>query len=371
MTTGYQPEIIQRVFMDFMSTRIHPFWSLTVPKLRLMARHMLDDDFIAFQFETNYAFRQQSKNKWQGGQHVSVIIPIEGIRHQRQYSLVGLSKQSLWWESQTPHTITIAIKTQGLISKHLTWHAELGDVFECSVPSGSFVLTPNNTSPVLCIASGSGITPMLGLITQALQNGQVVTLLHYNRSPILTSIWSSLSSRYSRFRYHLIVTEDASTYLANSRHLTAQSLLALGLPLNRTQIYACGSQGLLSSLYQAASDIGSEYDTSLRDNITVEQFGTSTPSYDEVRNETDIVERTVYLRGRQRQFPSDTTLLASAEAAGIRLTYGCRRGICHLCRCQKISGQVKNIQTGAVSSDGFESIQTCISVPLTDVILDI
>ena len=60
MTTGYRPELIQRVFIDFISTRLHPFWSLTVPKLRLIARRTLSDDLIALQFEPNRAFKQQA-----------------------------------------------------------------------------------------------------------------------------------------------------------------------------------------------------------------------------------------------------------------------------------------------------------------------
>ena len=79
----------------------------------------------------------------------------------------------------------------------------------------------------------------------------------------------------------------------------------------------------------------------------------------------------MYLRSRQRQFDSDTTLLVAAENAGIRLAYGCRQGICQLCRCNKVSGMVKNIQTGKVSGDGYESIQTCINIAMTDLVLDV
>jgi ferredoxin len=64
-------------------------------------------------------------------------------------------------------------------------------------------------------------------------------------------------------------------------------------------------------------------------------------------------------------------LLIGAEQAGITLSYGCRQGICQLCRCNKASGVVKNIETGKISSDGYESIQTCINIAMTDVVLDI
>ena len=430
MTTGYRPELIQRVFIDFISTRLHPFWSLTVPKLRLIARRTLSDDLIALQFEPNRAFRQQafssgnsSNNGWHGGQHIDLSVLIDGIYHQRHYSLVGLAQQPLWWyedSEQKPHknnnnlnnsfakkspvqigtsTVTIAIKPQGLVSDYLSKRAALGTIFNSSLPSGEFTLAhtvlaqqasqisePLSLTPIplplLFIASGSGITPMLGLITQALQNGHPVTLLHYNRtifykSP-LQDQWQQLATKYPTFIYHLVNTEDPNTYLAGSRHLSVETLIALKLPLIDTQIFACGSPALLAGLYRACDEINLPDNKQLRDNITIESFS-AIESLDYMFSTIDKADeevitsdvKTIYLRGRQRQYNSSTTLLLGAESAGIRMSHGCRQGICQLCRCNKISGRVKNIQTGKISNDGYESIQTCINVPMTDVILDI
>lgn len=169
MTTGYRPELIQRAFVDFISTSLHPFWSLTVPKLRLIARRTLSDDLIALQFEANRAFTQQVfssndslHNGWHGGQHINLSVLINGIYHQRQYSLVGLSQQPLWWHEDSnkksnensfnnslyqksqpqtiTSTITIAIKPQGLVSDYLSKDAAMGTVFNSSLPSGKFTL---------------------------------------------------------------------------------------------------------------------------------------------------------------------------------------------------------------------------------------
>lgn len=169
--------------------------------------------------------------------------------------------------------------------------------------------------------------------------------------------------------------------MADSRHLQAGSLLALDLPLQDTQIFACGSQALLASLYQAVDELDkalpdndeSNNNHSLRDNIIIERFGTALPeqTLDALDKQFDLATHTVYLRSRQQQFNSDSTLLLSAEQAGILLNYSCRQGICQLCRCNKVSGVVKNIQTGKLSGDGYDSIQTCINVAMSDVVLDL
>lgn len=300
-------------------------------------------------------------------------------------------------------TVTIAIKPQGLVSDYLTQQAPLGTVFDSSLPSGDFTLADTSAkltkqkselsrskqSPLLFIAGGSGITPMLGLITQALAQSRTVTLLYYHRTSLAKSpfqaYWQHLATAYPYFAYYMVNTADPNNYssqLAGSRHLDVDTLSLLPLSLAESTIFACGSSSLLAGLYRALETLSLPSDNhtlapkrSLRDNVIVERFGTALPDSDMslgTNEETaDIAVQTVYLRGRQQQFSSGTTLLLGAEQAGIRLSYGCRQGICQLCRCQKISGVVKNIQTGKLSSHGVESIQTCINIPMTDVILDV
>ncbi|WP_420229932.1 flavin reductase family protein [Psychrobacter sp. ER1] len=399
MANGYRPEIIQRAFVDFIGSRLHPFWSLTTPKLRLIARYELSDDLIALRFETNRAFKQQISEVmggWQGGQYLDLRVCIEGVYHQRSYSIVGLAHQQLWWLDNTTdsntadqrHTVTIAIKPQGLVSDYLTKQMPLASIVDTSLPLGQFTLEQTSIVgqeisendkliPLLFIAGGSGITPILGLITQALSNGHQVTLLHYSRtiSSKLQHQWQQLNDTHPDFTYHLIHTEDPTTYLAGTRYLSAEGLLLLNLPLADTQIFACGSQALLAGLYKVAAEI-TPTDEQLRDNIIVENFGNALADFDISSNQTfdktiPVEEHTVYLRSRQRRFSSDTTILAAAENADVRLAHGCRQGICQLCRCNKVSGVVKNVQTGKVSGDGYESIQTCISIAMTDVVLDV
>ena len=439
MTTGYRPEIIQSAFVTLISSRLSTFWSLSTPRLRLIARYKLSDELIALEFEANQAFRRQAFDlfeDWQGGQHISLSVPIEGIYHQRHYSLVGFYRQPMALQraidkplisrttdslSRKRNTVTIAIKPQGIVSNYLTQQVALGAVFDSNIPTGDFTLDRSHSAlslqanssvdsvdvPLLFIASGSGITPMLGLITQALQQNRQVTLLYYHRGASLSAnsntttqpqapflaYWQYLAANHDSFMYHIIDTCDASSYLASTRYLTAEGLLSLSLPLSKTAIFACGSPSLLSGLYRAIEKIdefnqeqlpnndsstGPSIDKlssitrplSLKHNVIVEHFGSATPSYDIDKSDT-TTPQTIYLRSRQQQFVSDSTLLTSAEQSGIRLSYGCRQGICQLCRCQKISGVVKNIQTGKLSSNGFESIQTCITVAMSDVVLDI
>jgi ferredoxin len=61
------------------------------------------------------------------------------------------------------------------------------------------------------------------------------------------------------------------------------------------------------------------------------------------------------------------TLLDQAESVGLNPPSGCRMGICHTCTRRKVSGVVRNLTTGAISTADGESVQICTSVPVGDV----
>jgi ferredoxin len=65
------------------------------------------------------------------------------------------------------------------------------------------------------------------------------------------------------------------------------------------------------------------------------------------------------------------TLLAIAEAAGLRPPSGCRMGICHTCTCTKVSGSVRDRVTGAIDARPGSRIRLCVSEPLGPVTLDL
>ncbi len=64
-------------------------------------------------------------------------------------------------------------------------------------------------------------------------------------------------------------------------------------------------------------------------------------------------------------------LLEQAEDAGLDPEHGCRMGICNTCSCRKVSGTVRNLLTGELSSQNDEEIRICVSVPVGDVVLDL
>ena len=429
--TTYRPKLVENAFVDFISERISPFHSPLSPKVQLVSRQWLTDDLIALQLRPNKNWLQrlrkatQGSMAWQPGQNLTLGVTLGGIRHNRSSSLVGTpaispllpatySDQQTVGRRQnqkqqhkslnTLDTLTLVIRPQGQISDYLAHVAEIGEVYDCSLPQGNFTLMSHEVSasqPLGFVASGSGITPMPGLIAEALQTGtnkRPVTLLYYHHQHAFVEFWQHLSERYANFHYHLVNTQDTDSYVAASRYIALPVLTATQLDTPECRIFACGSTSLLAGLTAALGELkhnqatatdelsvaNTELSTSTIANLAVENFdqvlapSAPTAGADSLADNAAIAASSapplnIHLRRRGRTLPvlaTSQSILQCAEAERIQLPHGCRQGICNTCRCDKISGVVKDIMTGKITHGGQESIKPCISIALTDVVLD-
>jgi ferredoxin len=66
-----------------------------------------------------------------------------------------------------------------------------------------------------------------------------------------------------------------------------------------------------------------------------------------------------------------TPLLRVAEDAGLNPKHGCRMGICHTCPRKLISGQVRDLRTGAVHGEAGENVLICVSAAAGDCQIEI
>jgi ferredoxin-NADP reductase len=103
---------------------------------------------------------------WPGhlaGQHVDIRLTAEdGYTAQRSYSLASADTVS----------ITVQRVSEGEVSSYLVDGAQPGDQFELRGPVGGyFTWDPTDTSPVLLVAGGSGIVPLMSMIRTRGQSG--------------------------------------------------------------------------------------------------------------------------------------------------------------------------------------------------------
>lgn len=96
------------------------------------------------------------------GQYVSVKIHSGDYDHLRQYSLTNAPSKGYYRIALKREEISIG--KAGIVSTFLQQQVNEGDTLDISAPVGDFVLEPVGSSPLVLLAGGVGITPLLSML---------------------------------------------------------------------------------------------------------------------------------------------------------------------------------------------------------------
>jgi ferredoxin-NADP reductase len=201
---------------------------------------------------------------WPGhlpGQHVAVKLTAEnGYSAQRDYSIAGPPEDG---RVELPVVeLTVQRLDDGEVSSYLAGVAEPGDQFEVRGPIGGwFAWRATDPRPLLLLAGGSGVVPLMSMIrTHAQAGSQVpVRLIYSARTPADVIYASELAERervspltvtHLYTRAPLSMTDDPPHAYAG--RLNARILAATAFPPSATPaIFACGPSGFV----ETASDL--------------------------------------------------------------------------------------------------------------------
>ncbi len=338
-TNSYKPHWVREDFVDFVLGKVNPLWTLRRTMARIDAIEAIADDMIKITLSPNNKFAS-----YQPGQFVMLTVRIDGVQHQRAYSLVS---------SPTDDKLVLGIKKQGRVSNYLASKARAGDVIEITPAIGEFVLQAQD-HPVLLVSAGSGITPIIPMAKQALERSkQPVTLIYYSRDPAFRAELEALAAQHSHFDLNIIV--DSSDKPA---FFDEETLDRLCVDAKDRHTYVCAAPGLMKATRQIWAKRG------WNDRLTQESFLPVTVS-------ADAQIQPVNFRRSMQEFEGRGNLLASAEAAGLKPSFGCRMGICNTCVCTKVSGAVRNQLTGEIDTQNNVQIKLCVSEAVSPVEIDL
>jgi ferredoxin-NADP reductase len=333
--------------LEFWLGELHATWSLA--EIRAQVVEVVDE---AGGVKT---FRLRPNRRWPGhraGQYTGVAVEIDGVRVRRCYSIASAPGEKLL-------SFTVKRVPGGRMSGWLHDHLRPGDVLRLDPPAGEFVLPDPPPERILMLSAGSGITPVMSMLRALASAGAVrdVAFVHHAHSRddvIFGAELEALAGRHPGLRLHLC-----------PGRFDEERLAALVPDHARRETFLCGPAGLMGrveSMWQAAG---------ATPRLRLERF--TRPGAAALHEDGQVRAIELRLARTGRAIPATTsgTLLEQLERAGERPPHGCRMGICHTCRCRKRSGTVRNLLTGAVSSEEDEEIQICISVPASDVELQL
>ena len=301
------------------------------------------------------------------GQYVELQVKQNGSYVKRPFTISSPLAQL-----QQDKTITLTIKKQseGRITPWLADAVEKGDLFGVSPAKGDFILSDallrsadkQEKKEVIFIAGGSGITPFHSLLLSHVVNNPTInfTLLYYARANqhVLRENLVSLEVDHANFTLTLLQSE-------RDGHCSQAHIKAVTTDLARSDAYICGPNSMMDSTQALLLEMGLPQDA-----LHLEQFGLASFSHVDL-NVARKISFTTTNKDIVVNEENQQTLLTIAEDNYVPAKYGCRIGICQECKCKKVSGVVYNSQTKTYSDTGEEDIQACISVPVTDVVINL
>ncbi len=304
------------------------------------------------------------------GQFLTLRRVVDGEEHRRSYSIcapVGAAPR-----------VGVREIPGGLFSSWLVNEVAVGDVVEVQTPTGTFRADPAEGGRHLCIAAGSGITPMLSIAATVLtEPGTRVSLVYGNRRTSTVMFAEELADLKDTYGarldlVHVLSREPRDVELFSGR-LDAdrlRRLLRALVPVGSVDhVWLCGPFGLLTDAREVLDELGVP-----RERVHLELFHVDEPPPDVVREETvvegDTTEVTVVLDGRTTTaaMSRGRSVLDSAAATRHDLPFACKGGVCGTCRAHVPTGKVDLRRNYALDDDELARgyVLTCQSFPLGD-----
>jgi len=346
------------------SSRTAPvFHTLTVA-----AVERLTDDAVAVTFDVPDELADAFA--FEAGQSLTLRRTLEGQEHRRSYSICA--------PAGSRPRIGVREIPDGLFSRWLVNEVTPSTEIEVQTPTGSFRADPAAGGRHLCIAAGSGITPMLSIASTVLTNPDAdVTLLYGNRtsgSVMFAEEIGDLKNLHGpRFQVvHVLSREPRDVELFSGR-LDAERLrrlLGALVPVGSIDhVWLCGPFAMINDAREVLTELGVP-----AERVHFELFYVDEPPPElhragpVVTGETSDV--TVVLDGLSATapMPRDQTILDAAQVARTDLPFACKGGVCGTCRALVRDGEVDMRRNYALEKAEVDAgfVLTCQSYPVSD-----
>ncbi|WP_151524478.1 1,2-phenylacetyl-CoA epoxidase subunit PaaE [Serinicoccus kebangsaanensis] len=344
----------------------------------------LTDQAVAISFEIPDELREEFA--FEPGQHLTVRATIDGQDARRSYSCCISRAQA---RESGRVRVASATVPGGVMSSWLNQHVQPGDTLQVMTPMGSFTCPtePTATKHHVGIAAGSGITPVLSLLTTALEEepGSRVTLVFGNRRTDSVMFLEELMDLKNRFpgRFTLLNVlsrepQDAELLTGRIDRAKVEQLLATFVPEDQVdEWYLCGPFGMVETVQQVLAERGVDAEHVHHEIFHVD--GDGAPVTEPVASEPvdpgapPEAVATVTLDGRTTTVPMPSraeTVLAATLRERPDAPFSCTGGVCGTCRAKVIDGEVRMDRNYALEPDEVERGYRlmCQSHPVTETV---
>lgn len=316
------------------------------------------------------------------GQHLLIQLPIDkhGRRPLRCYSLSDAPDSRYW--RLTIKRVDLGDKgvdrSRNGLSDYLHGELRLGDSVLVRGPQGHFHIDPQFEGPLVLLAAGIGITPMISIARWSLmvRPGRPIHLFYQVRNSAQHPFATTLN-RWKQQRHEFKVTtfysrpnqdEIQGIHFDEIGRFSCDSL-SDKFPSTQSKFYLCGPNEWMIEQQNQLLALGIA-----QDDVAWESFGglPSGSTSDKVVEE-NIRERTIRFNSSDKTVlwsSEHKSLLELAESQDIAVDSGCRSGACGACVVKKICGKVRYTNSPG-HPVGQDEILLCVAVPEENVELEL
>jgi len=342
-------------------------------ELEVESVESLTDDAVALTFAVPTELA--AEYRYLPGQHVTLKAIIDGEDVRRSYSICANANDG---------RLRVGIKRLpgGAFSTYATTSVEPGDTIEVMPPTGEFTITP---SPVVqrnygAVAAGSGITPVLSLISTVLEAepNSTFTLIFGNRHAgaiMFLEELEGLKDRYpDRFQLVHVLTGEISMVPLFSGRLDRNKLGELfDRVVDADHIdawYLCGPYEVVTAAQAELAARGVDDDAVHDELFFAAPMDPASIPAPPAEDEAGTVRLTFALDGRTsrvRMRPG-TSVLDAALAVRPELPFSCKGGMCASCKARVIEGTVEMDKNFALIEEDLAAgyVLTCQAHPTSD-----
>lgn len=345
---------------------------LAFHQLRVTELSPLTDDSVAVTFDVPDELSETFS--YVPGQHVTVRAMIDGEDVRRSYSICANASSG---------KLRVGIKRLpgGLFSTFATTELSAGDTLDVMPPVGEFTIDVDPSKPrrAVAIAAGSGITPVLSLISTSLEQEPEArwTLLFGNRTANSIMFLDELESLKDRYRdrfqmFHILSREGSDVPLLSGRIDEEKIRLIYQRLMGGSDVdgwYLCGPYDMVMTAQETLRELGVD-ESRLHDELFFAGPVDESKLPPEPLPGEGSVELTVILDGRgvTTRMKPENTVLDAALRVRPELPFSCKGGMCATCKGRIEEGEVTMDKNYALIESEVEAgyVLTCQSHPTTE-----
>ena len=330
--------------------------ALTVSNIR---HETLNSVVISFKIPSNL----KSQYTFKAGQYLTLSSNINGKKVKRSYSICSSPKSM---------NLQVGVKAieNGVFSNYVNDALREGDSIEVSIPEGRFVLEDNSNANYCAFVAGSGITPLMSIVSDVLsKNESSVFIMGYGNktkaSTMFTSDIDELKSLYpKRFYCYNIYSKENNPEAAFGRIDSSfiNYVLKQHSDVSFEKVLLCGPEKMIGDSKETLEKVSYS-----KDKVLYELFYSNSSVEDNEKGKGSSAKIIYDEETLDLEVPEKMTILDAALQKNIDVPYSCQGGVCSSCIAKITSGSATMIQNNILTDSEVEEglVLTCQAIPQT------